>query len=297
MSYKKNLLFFIILVFPAIFFRFFTSIYPNISTLYLSLTDTNLMDGTSNFIGLKNYFRLYYNKNNLIILNFTLLFVFSSLFFQLTFGFLISLLLNRESKIKNTLRTFSLLPWALPMIVVAYAFHWMLDDQFGLISIFYSFVDEKPLIFLDPLYSKITVILINIWKTMPFVAIVFLAGLQGIQKEVIDAAKVDGASNINIALKEAYRVLKPGGRFLCLEFSKVKNEILNKFYKVYSKSIPKLGKFVIGKSEPYEYLINSIEKFYSQEELFIKIKKQNFTNISYRNLNSGIVAIHSAWKI
>ena len=201
MSYKKNLLFFIILVFPAIFFRFITSIYPNISTLYLSLTDTNLMDGTSNFIGLKNYFRLYYNKNNLIILNFTLLFVFSSLFFQLTFGFLISLLLNRESKIKNTLRTFSLLPWALPMIVVAYAFHWMLDDQFGLISIFYSFVDEKPLIFLDPLYSKITVILINIWKTMPFVAIVFLAGLQGIQKEVIDAAKVDGASNINIALK------------------------------------------------------------------------------------------------
>ena len=87
------------------------------------------------------------------------------------------------------------------MIVVAYAFHWMLDDQFGLISIFYTFVDEKPLIFLDPLYSKITVILINIWKTMPFVAIVFLAGLQGIQKEVIDAAKVDGASNINIALK------------------------------------------------------------------------------------------------
>ena len=104
-------------------------------------------------------------------------------------------------------------------------------------------------------------------------------------------------NNINTALKEAYRVLKPGGRFLCLEFSKVENEILNKFYKTYSKSIPKIGKFILGKSEPYEYLINSIEKFYSQEELFIKIKKQNFTNISYRNLNSGIVAIHSAWKI
>ena len=104
-------------------------------------------------------------------------------------------------------------------------------------------------------------------------------------------------SNIEDSLKEAYRVLKPGGRFLCLEFSKVKNEILNKFYKTYSKSIPKIGKFILGKSEPYEYLINSIEKFYSQEELFTKIKKQNFTNISYRNLSSGIVAIHSAWKI
>jgi len=102
--------------------------------------------------------------------------------------------------------------------------------------------------------------------------------------------------NINNALKEAYRILKPGGRFLCLEFSKVENEILNKFYKIYSKSIPKIGKFIVGKSEPYEYLINSIEKFYSQEEFFIQIKKQNFASVSYRNLSGGIVAIHSAWK-
>ena len=103
--------------------------------------------------------------------------------------------------------------------------------------------------------------------------------------------------NINNALKEAYRVLKPGGRFLCLEFSKVENKILNEFYKVYSKSIPKIGKFIVGKSEPYEYLINSIEKFYSQENFSELIKKNSFTNITFRNLNGGIVAIHSAWKV
>jgi demethylmenaquinone methyltransferase/2-methoxy-6-polyprenyl-1,4-benzoquinol methylase len=108
---------------------------------------------------------------------------------------------------------------------------------------------------------------------------------------------IRNVSNINKALKEAYRVLKPGGRFLCLEFSKVKNEILNRFYKIYSKSIPHIGKFIVGKSEPYEYLINSIEKFHSQDELFVKIKEQNFTNVSYRNLSGGIVAIHSAWKV
>ena len=108
---------------------------------------------------------------------------------------------------------------------------------------------------------------------------------------------IRNVGNINTALKEAYRVLKPGGRFLCLEFSKVKNEILNKFYKTYSKSIPQVGKFVLGKSTPYEYLINSIEEFYSQEELFDQIKKQKFIKISYRNLNGGIVAIHSAWKV
>jgi len=108
---------------------------------------------------------------------------------------------------------------------------------------------------------------------------------------------IRNVENISIALKEANRVLKPGGRFLCLEFSKVKNEVLNKLYKVYSKSIPRLGKFIIGKSEPYEYLINSIEKFYSQEMFFEQIKKQNFANVSFKNINGGIVAIHSAWKI
>ena len=103
--------------------------------------------------------------------------------------------------------------------------------------------------------------------------------------------------NINNALEEAHRVLKPGGRFLCLEFSKVENEILNQFYKIYSKSIPKIGKFILGKSEPYKYLIDSIDQFYSQKELYDKIKNKNFINASYRNLSGGIVAIHSAWKV
>ena len=104
-------------------------------------------------------------------------------------------------------------------------------------------------------------------------------------------------NNISIALKEARRVLKPGGRFLCLEFSKVKNETLNKFYKIYSKSIPIIGKIVVGKSDPYDYLINSIDKFYNQDQLSDEIKNQNFRNVTYRNLSAGIVAIHSAWKI
>ena len=104
-------------------------------------------------------------------------------------------------------------------------------------------------------------------------------------------------NNINASLKEAYRVLKPGGRFMCLEFSKVNNETINRLYKIYSKTIPTIGKFIVGKSEPYKYLINSIEKFYSQEIFFEKIKKNNFSNVSYRNLSGGIVSIHSAWKI
>ena len=103
--------------------------------------------------------------------------------------------------------------------------------------------------------------------------------------------------NLNRALKEAYRVLKPGGRYLCLEFSKIQNSSLNFLYKNYSKIIPSIGKIVVGESEPYDYLVKSIEEFVSQEELLDLLKNNNFKKCSYRNLSGGIVSIHSGWKI
>jgi len=84
---------------------------------------------------------------------------------------------------------------------------------------------------------------------------------------------------------------------MCLEFSKVNNEILKEIYRRYSKLIPYLGKYVVGKSEPYEYLVNSIDSFYSQEELLKIIKSNGFEQVEYRNLSGGIAAIHSGWKI
>ena len=108
---------------------------------------------------------------------------------------------------------------------------------------------------------------------------------------------IRNVSNINQTLKEALRVLKPGGRFMCLEFSKIENELLNQLYKQYSKTIPLIGKLIVGNSMPYEYLINSIDKFHSQKELAKLMKKSGFSNIEYRNLSSGISALHSGWKI
>jgi demethylmenaquinone methyltransferase/2-methoxy-6-polyprenyl-1,4-benzoquinol methylase len=108
---------------------------------------------------------------------------------------------------------------------------------------------------------------------------------------------IRNVTNINKCLEEAYRVLKPGGRFFCLEFSKVENEILNFLYQKYSKLIPLIGKIVVGSEEPYEYLIGSIDKFYTQNELVCLLEKNKFSNIEFRNLSSGISAIHSGWKI
>ena len=104
-------------------------------------------------------------------------------------------------------------------------------------------------------------------------------------------------SNIENTLSEAYRVLKKGGRFLCLEFSKIENSNLDFIYRKYSKIIPKLGKYIIGDPKPYEYLIKTIDEFLNQEELLDIIKKKNFVNCEYTNLSGGIVSIQSGWKI
>ena len=103
--------------------------------------------------------------------------------------------------------------------------------------------------------------------------------------------------NLDKALIEAYRVLKPGGRYLCLEFSKIQNPGLDLIYKNYSKLIPSIGKLIVGKKEPYEYLIKSIENFVNQEELIDLMKSSGFKKCTYRNLSGGIVSIHSGWKI
>ncbi len=108
---------------------------------------------------------------------------------------------------------------------------------------------------------------------------------------------IRNVSDINTTLKEALRILKPGGRFMCLEFSKIDNEFLNYLYKQYSKTIPFLGKLVVGSDEPYKYLIESIEKFYNQEQLAKLIIDNGFSNVEYRNVSNGISTIHSGWKI
>ena len=108
---------------------------------------------------------------------------------------------------------------------------------------------------------------------------------------------IRNVTDINKTLSEALRVLKPGGRFMCLEFSKIDNEILNFFYQKYSKTIPLIGKYIVGDIRPYQYLVSSINQFYSQNELLELMISNGFSNTEYRNLSSGITAIHSGWKI
>lgn len=121
------------------------------------------------------------------------------------------------------------------------------------------------------------------------------------QDEIFDYYSISfgirNVDNIELAMKEAYRVLKVGGRFFCLEFSKIENEILNSLYSKYSSILPKIGKIIVGDEAPYDYLVKSIENFYNQNELVNIMKKVGFSDVEFRNLSGGIAAIHMGWKV
>ena len=104
-------------------------------------------------------------------------------------------------------------------------------------------------------------------------------------------------SNIEKSLGEAYRVLKPGGKFYCLEFSKAENETISSVYNFYSSIIPVMGKIIVGDEKPYEYLTKTISNFPSQENFKKIIEGTKFKDVNYRNIFNGIVAIHNGTKI
>ncbi len=192
---KRRYLLFLALVAPAFILRIVTAAYPILQTIYLGFTNTDLLKGTNAFIGLKNFASMSTNYGVKGSISFTIEFVLVTTIIDLVLGMLIALFLNSNFRGRGFARVINLIPWVIPTIVAGYAFRWLLDDQYGLIPdwIFMVF-GVRPVFFISPFWSRISVFLVHAWKNAPFVAIVFLAGLQGVPQDIYDAAKVDGAN-------------------------------------------------------------------------------------------------------
>jgi demethylmenaquinone methyltransferase/2-methoxy-6-polyprenyl-1,4-benzoquinol methylase len=109
---------------------------------------------------------------------------------------------------------------------------------------------------------------------------------------------IRNVTRIPDALAEAYRVLKPGGRLMVLEFSQIPNDLMQKAYDLYSFNvIPAMGQVVAGDRASYQYLVESIRKFPDQETFAANIRDAGFGQVKYRNLTMGVAALHSGWKL
>jgi multiple sugar transport system permease protein len=183
------------LVAPILLLRGFGAAYPIADTIRLSFTNLSVLGGTNEYVGLENFRELWDDYVVREAVRFTAVFVLLSTLLELVLGLVVALLLNASFRGRRVARAINLIPWAIPTIVAAYAFQWILDDQFGLVP---NLVDAVSGVQILPLVgateAQISLILVNVWKNTPFIAIVFLAGLQGVPEELYEAAKVDGAS-------------------------------------------------------------------------------------------------------
>ena len=186
-------------VLPVVIVRAFTTLYPIIMTFINSTYDMSLLKGNNfQFIGLGNYLRIFEDQKLLSSIGFTVKFTVVSMFFHLVLGVILALMLNMKIKGKKFLRTIVLIPWAMPMVVAGLAARWAFNDQYGLINdLIRRFVPNFHYDWLVHANSaQGAVIAVDLWKDLPFFAILVLAALQFLSADIYEAAKIDGAGPV-----------------------------------------------------------------------------------------------------
>lgn len=186
------------LLLPSTALFLFISVYPLLSGIAMSFTNRNLMrPNQTKFVFLENYIELFQDAEFLGSLAFTLVYTTLVVFISYVAGLALALALNRDMKGRAVYRTVFLLPWIIPSVVAMTNWSWILNDQFGFINTFLEKIHliDQPILFLaDYRFIRLTVILVSVWKAMPFMMIALLAGLQSVPKELYEAASIDGAS-------------------------------------------------------------------------------------------------------
>jgi multiple sugar transport system permease protein len=182
---------------PAIVLRLLTAVYPYVQSVRLSFYEYNPAFPPKEYVGLDNYRRAFDDIAIRSSIEFTLLFVVGSTVLEILLGLGIALLLNRAFHGRGVVRALNLIPWAIPMVVVAVGFRWMFDSQYGIFDDLLGRLFGLNINWLIEFWpARIAVIFTNVWKSTPFLAIVFLAALQAVPQDIYEAATVDGAGRV-----------------------------------------------------------------------------------------------------
>lgn len=193
-------------VLPSLVLLFLVTIYPLLYVFYLSLHRRLLIFDISKFVGMDNYLFLFRDDRFLTALKNTLYFTTLSVILELILGLSIALLLHRSFKAKGLMRAIVLIPWAIPTVVSAKMWEWIYNTDFGILN---YLLGIKINWLGSPLWAIHAAILMDVWKTTPFVVILMTAGLQVIPKELHQAARVDGAGPWTIFRWITLPLLKP----------------------------------------------------------------------------------------
>ena len=210
---------------PMLLVLTLVALWPLGRTIWFSFTDANINDlSATKFVGLENYFGeygLFANPNHtdgffasdwgLSILN-TLKFSIVSVILETLLGLGVAMLLNQDFKGRTFVRTAVLVPWAIPTIVSAKMWGWMLNDQFGIINqwlVDASLITDKIAWTAQPEYAMWAVVAVDVWKTTPFMALLILAALQTLPRDCYEAAEVDGVHPLRVFWKVTLPLIKP----------------------------------------------------------------------------------------
>ncbi len=193
------------MILPTVFIILVVAFYPILYSLVLSVTDSNI-NVFGSFVGLENYVNMFQNVEFREGLVNTVVYTVISVFFEFIIGLAIALAINRAFRGRGLVRAAVLVPWAFPTVISAVMWRLMFQDQVGVIN----YVANAIGLISEPILSDrtlllIAAILVDVWKTTPFMALLLLAGLQTIPGDVYEAARVDGAS----VMQRFFRITLP----------------------------------------------------------------------------------------
>jgi trehalose/maltose transport system permease protein len=203
-----------LLLLPALAAVAFVAMYPLGRTIYQSFTNQEFLAGLepTKWVGLQNYRDVWHDTIFRDSIVETIKFTLITVSFEFVLGLVIALVVNSSFKGRGVMRAVMLVPWAIPTVVAAQMWKWMLDDVFGVVNDFGTrthILSHSRAWISDPGTALASVCAVDIWKTTPFVALLLLAGLQVIPKDLYEAANVDGASKLQQFWKITLPLLKP----------------------------------------------------------------------------------------